>query len=107
MTALYMFLVFLLPQMLFWLLMIKGKQIKSLITTILIGGLGIFVFSRWFYGNVIIDPCAGIPDCMNETGMIFVFSLFIMIVSNIVSALVLLVTYQQRKRGRSYDHQAL
>lgn len=61
-------------QIAIWIVMIR-KRLISTIFTLVLGVISIVVFSDWYIGNVINDPCAGLPDCMNESGMIVIFAL--------------------------------
>ncbi len=78
-------------QIIDWIVMYRRGLNKSLVLTLIIGGLSTFVFVTWFYENVLNNPCEGQSECMNETGMIFVFSFMGIIGSVVISGLLLIV----------------
>lgn len=90
MESLIMFFIPTVVQVLLWLVMLKKKMI-TLVFSMVLGIIPIVVFGNWWYGNILRDPCAGDPNCMNETGMIFVLSLIGIIGSIAVSVVLIIV----------------
>lgn len=72
-------------QIFFWIYFIRAKRNISLVMTGVLGAYCIYSFIDAYLKYVYVDPCAGIDGCMNETGMIFIYTFSLMILIIIVS----------------------
>lgn len=77
---------FLMIQASMWMYFILHKKYKPFAMTGLLDGLLIWAFIDSYLKYVYVNPCDGIEgDCFNETGMIFIFIIFGMIIMTIVT----------------------
>ncbi len=78
-------------QIALWIYFVKRKKYGVLFITGLIG-----IFSIWFYIDaymkyIYVNPCEGIDDCMNESGMIFVLLNALMLLSIIITLFIFFI----------------
>jgi len=60
---------------------LKRKQYKTFVVVMIPLYLSLWNLYKFAESNIFSDPCAGVPDCMNETGMYLMFSLIFMAVA--------------------------
>lgn len=72
-------------QFVFWVYFILKKKFKAFIFTLISGVFSILLYTNAYLKYVYHDPCEGIDGCFNETGLIFVFIIGLMLLTTLIS----------------------
>ena len=85
-------------QMGFWIYFAINKKYITLFVTGLLGIFCIWSFIDSYMKYIYVDPCEGIDGCMNETGIIFVLLILLMLMTTLISLTVFIIDKNNPKK---------
>lgn len=81
-----------------WIYFIIKKKYAILIVSGFLGVFSIWSFVDAYIKYIYFDPCEGIDDCMNETGMIFVLLIFLMLMTTFISLIAFILDFYKNRK---------
>ena len=90
-------------QIVLWIYIIAKKRFGVLITTGLLGGFSIGLYLNAYYKYILNDPCAAIEGCLNETGIIFILLIALLLLSTLFSLSIFIKDFIRLKDKNNID----